>query len=49
VLGKANSSSNGIASVSMPVSKSGLYVIRLVNVGLGPLNIWTAATPQVTY
>ena len=49
VLGSVNSSSNGIASVSMPVSTSGLYVIQLVNVGLGPVNIWTAATPQVTY
>jgi len=49
VLGTVNSSSNGIASVTMPVSTSGLYVIQLVNVGLGPVNIWTAATPQVTY
>jgi len=49
VLGTVNSSSNGIASVSIPVSTPGLYVIRLVNVGVGPVNIWTAATPQVTY
>jgi hypothetical protein len=49
LLGAVNSSANGIASVSMPVSASGLYVIQLVNVGLGPVNIWTAATPQVTY
>ena len=48
VLGTVNSA-NGIASVTMPVSTSGLYVIQLVNVGLGPVNIWTAATPQVTY
>jgi hypothetical protein len=48
VLGTVNSSSNGIGSVTMPVSTSGLYVIQLVNVGLGPVNIWTAATPQVT-
>ena len=47
VLGMVNSSSNGIASVSMPVSSSGLYVIQLVNVGVGPVNIWTAATPFV--
>jgi len=48
VLGTVNSA-NGIASVTMPVSTTGLYVIQLVNVGLGPVNIWTAATPQVTY
>jgi hypothetical protein len=49
VLGTVNSSSNGIASVTMPVSTSGLYVIKLVNVGLGPVNIWTAATPWVQW
>ncbi len=49
VLGTVNSSSNGIASVTLPVSTAGLYVIQLVNVGVGPVNIWTAATPQVTY
>src|SRR2546422_721457 len=49
VLGSVNSSSNGIASVSMPVSTSGLYVIQLVNVGLGPVNVWTAATPYVQW
>jgi hypothetical protein len=49
VLGTVNSSSNGIASVSMPVSTSGLYVIQLVNVGVGPVNIWTAATPLVRW
>ena len=49
VLGTVNSSSNGIASVSMPVSTSGLYVIQLVNVGVGPVNIWTAATPLVQW
>jgi hypothetical protein len=49
VLGSVNSSSNGIASVTMPVSTTGLYVIQLVNAGVGSVNIWTAATPQVTY
>jgi len=47
VLGTVNSSSNGIASVTMPVSTSGQYVIQLVNVGVGPVNVWTAATPFV--
>jgi hypothetical protein len=47
VLSTTSSSANGIASVEMPVSATGLYVIQLVNVGAGPVNIWTAATPQV--
>jgi len=49
VLGSVNSSSNGIASVTMPVTTTGLYVIQLVNVGLGPVNVWTAATPYVQW
>ncbi len=48
MLGTVNSSPNGIASVQGPISTPGLYVIQLVNVGVGPVNIWTAATPEVT-
>jgi hypothetical protein len=49
VLGTVNSSASGIASINMPVTTTGLYVIQLANVGVGPVNIWTAATPQVTH
>ncbi|PYU47998.1 MAG: hypothetical protein DMG53_07405 [Acidobacteria bacterium] len=49
VLGTVNSAPNGIATVQGPISTPGQYVIQLVNVGVGPVNIWTAATPQVTY
>ena len=48
VLGTVNSSSNGIGSVTMPVSTPGLYVIQLVNVGLGPVVVWSASTPLVS-
>ena len=48
VLGTVNSSANGIATVQGLVSVPGLYVIQMVNVGVGPVNIWTAATPEVT-
>lgn len=48
VLGTVNSSANGIATVQGPVSTPGLYLIQLVNVGVGSVNIWTAATPEVT-
>jgi hypothetical protein len=48
VLGTVNSSLNGIAAVQGPVSTTGLYKIQLVNVGASPVNIWTAATPEVT-
>jgi len=46
VLGSVNSS-NGIAEVEGAVSKSGLYVIKLINNGTGALNVWTASTPFV--
>src|SRR5260370_12786589 len=49
LLGTVNSSSTGIATVTMPVSTTGLYVIHAVNVRLGPVTNWTAATPQLTY
>jgi hypothetical protein len=38
---------NGIATVSQPVTQSGTYVIKVVNVSLGPLQFTTTVTPQV--
>jgi PKD domain len=40
-------SSNGVASLDVPVSSAGLYAIQVVNLGLGPVSIWSAATPQL--
>ena len=40
-------SSNGVASLDVPVSAFGLYSIQLVNLGLGPVSIWSAATPYL--
>src|ERR1700736_5660204 len=42
-----NGTGSGLAVVEAQVSQSGLYLIQLVNVGIGPVNIWTAATPLV--
>jgi hypothetical protein len=39
--------SNGIASLSVPVSGFGLYSVQVINLGVGPVNVWTAATPQL--
>jgi hypothetical protein len=39
--------SSGFAVIQTPVSGSGIYVVKLVNVGLGPVSVWTAATPLV--
>jgi hypothetical protein len=35
------------AVLQAPASKSGTYLVKLVNVGLGPVSVWTAATPLV--
>jgi hypothetical protein len=45
-VGSADASA-GRAVVEAPVSQAGVYLIQLVNVGVGPVNIWTAATPLV--
>ena len=40
-------SSNGIASIDVPVSGLGLYMVQVVNLGVGPMTVWSAATPQL--
>lgn len=39
--------SSGVAVIQTPVSASGTYLVKLVNIGLGPVSVWTAATPLV--
>lgn len=38
---------NGVAVLTAPVSQGGLYTIKVVNVGLGPVQVWTVATPTI--
>lgn len=47
VLGLADSA-NGIAVINQPVTHGGTYLIKAVNVGAGPVEVWTAATPLIT-
>ena len=44
---KTVNSSNGMATVNQPVSQGGVYVIKVVNLGLGPLQLTTTTTPLV--
>jgi hypothetical protein len=44
---QVSNSSNGVASVTTPVTQSGTYVVKVVNLNLGPVQVWTAATPTV--
>ncbi|HEX4901025.1 MAG TPA: hypothetical protein VFV61_10865, partial [Pyrinomonadaceae bacterium] len=46
VLNTANNST-GIATINRTVSGSGIYTIKVVNVSVGSVNVWTAATPHV--
>jgi len=45
---KVVDSTNGVAVLNAPVSTGGLYTIKVVNLSLGPVQVWTAATPWVT-
>ena len=40
-------SSSGVAILEAPITKSGVYLIKTVNLSLGPLQIWTVSTPYV--
>jgi hypothetical protein len=39
--------SNGIAVINASVTQSGTYVIKVVNLSVGPLQFTTTATPLV--
>lgn len=41
-------SSNGIASMTVPVTTGGTYLVKVINLSAGPVEVWTAATPNVT-
>jgi len=38
---------NGVAALSAPVKESGTYIVKTVNLSVGPVQVWTAATPTV--
>ena len=38
---------SGIATISVPVNQQGAYVIRVVNLGLGPIQFTTTTTPVI--
>jgi len=46
ILGTATST-NGIVSLDVPVTTPGMYIVKTVNLAVGPLSIFTATTPQV--
>jgi hypothetical protein len=40
-------SSAGMAVLNVPVSQGGVYVIKVVNLSLGPLQFTTTTTPTI--
>jgi hypothetical protein len=38
---------NGVAVLNAPVTQTGTYVLKTVNLSLGPVQVWTVATPTV--
>ncbi|MBV9926125.1 MAG: exo-alpha-sialidase [Acidobacteria bacterium] len=48
VVAAAAPSAAGLAGVEVPVRPGGTYLLKLFNVGVGPVQVWTAATPFVT-
>jgi hypothetical protein len=46
ILNTADNAS-GFAVISVPVSKTGAYVVKVVNLNLGPVTVWSAITPTL--
>lgn len=38
---------NGVVVINAPVTQSGTYIVKTINLSLGPVQVWTAATPTV--
>jgi hypothetical protein len=41
-------SSTGVAVLETPITQSGVYIIKTINLSLGPVEIWSVATPLVS-
>jgi hypothetical protein len=37
--------SSGVATLEVPVSSNGVYVLKVLNLSVGPVTVWTASTP----
>ncbi|HKR58592.1 MAG TPA: PKD domain-containing protein [Pyrinomonadaceae bacterium] len=40
-------SSSGVAILEAPITQGGVYIIKTVNLSLGPIQLWSVATPWV--
>jgi len=42
------SSSAGVVVLEAPITQGGVYIIKQVNLSLGPVQVWSVATPLVS-
>jgi hypothetical protein len=47
-LATADTASNGVAVLTVPVTQGGIYLVKTLNLSLGPVSVYTATTPQLT-
>jgi hypothetical protein len=40
--------SSGLATITQSVTQGGVYIVKVINLSVGPVDVWTAATPQVS-
>jgi len=40
-------SSSGVTILEAPITQSGVYIIKTINLSLGPIQVWSVATPWV--
>jgi len=40
---------NGVAVLTAPVTQGGIYTVKVININLGPVQVWTVATPTVAH
>jgi len=43
----SSDNTSGFATLTVPVSQAGTYSLQVINLGAGPVEVWTAATPNV--
>lgn len=41
-------SSSGVAILETPITQSGVYIIKVINLSTGPLQVWSVATPLIS-
>jgi hypothetical protein len=47
-LATADTASNGVAVLTVPVTQGGIYLVKTLNLSAGPVSVFTATTPQLT-